>query len=57
MRFSANVKTHSTDNGGKHKLRKMASADKKWGNAKQFYKEKYQISVDVFSMFSYNVAG
>jgi len=28
MRFSANVKTHSTDNGGKHKLRKMAFTGK-----------------------------
>jgi len=27
-------KTHSTDNGGKHKLRKMAFADKKWGKSK-----------------------
>jgi len=35
MRFSANVKTHSTDNGGKHKLRKMSFADKKWGNSKK----------------------
>jgi len=32
-------KTHSTDNGGKHKLRKMAFADKKWGKTKLKEKE------------------
>jgi len=34
MRFSANIKKHSTNNGGKHKLRKMAFSDKKMGKVK-----------------------